>query len=66
VPATWDGPGHRWCPLAPDGPALADPEERACVSAKADAASRARTKATVESLGAAADGAAEWLISRDP
>ncbi|NKX54092.1 CapA family protein [Arthrobacter mobilis] len=66
VPATWDGPGHRWCPLAPDAPALVDPEDRACVSAKADAASRARTRATVESLGAAADGAAEWLISRDP
>ncbi|MCG2624612.1 CapA family protein [Arthrobacter sp. I2-34] len=66
VPATWDGPKHRWCPLALDAPAIKDPARRACVSAGADAASRARTKATVESLGAAKAGAAEWLISQEP
>jgi hypothetical protein len=64
VPATWDGARHRWCPLALDAPAMEDPAHRACVSAEADAASRARTKATVESLGAAEAGAVEWLVSR--
>jgi hypothetical protein len=63
VPATWGGPGHRWCTLAADSPAMTDPAHQACVSPEADAASRSRTKATVESMGAAGDGAAEWLLS---
>ncbi|MFD1214031.1 CapA family protein [Arthrobacter sp. GCM10027362] len=66
VPATWGGAEHRWCPLALDAPAMEDPAHRACVSAAADADSRARTKATVESLGAAEDGAVEWLVSKEP
>ncbi|WP_264668564.1 CapA family protein [Arthrobacter sp. VKM Ac-2550] len=59
LPVTFDGPEHRWCPVAAD----ALEEEPACVSAEADAASRERTKDTVESMGAAEDGAQEWLLS---
>ncbi|HEX2246828.1 MAG TPA: CapA family protein [Arthrobacter sp.] len=59
LPVTFDGPEHRWCPVAADA-LEEDPE---CVSPEADAASRERTKATVESMGAAEDGAEEWLLS---
>ena len=59
LPVTFDGPEHRWCPVAAD----ALEEVPACVSPAADAASRERTKDTVESMGAAEGGAQEWLLS---
>ncbi|MDF9277872.1 CapA family protein [Arthrobacter sp. EH-1B-1] len=60
LPATWNGPAHRWCPVA-----AVNLEEMAalgtsCVSTEADAASRQRSKVTVESMGAADAGAVEW------
>lgn len=49
----------RWCSVAKDAP------QGVCESESADAASRERTKATVESMGAADDGAHELLITRE-
>ncbi|WP_081746441.1 CapA family protein [Arthrobacter sp. H5] len=63
LPATWNGPEHRWCPVSQDALAALEEGGGACVSTEADAASRSRTKATVESMGAATDGAVEWLLS---
>lgn len=60
LPATWNGPGHRWCPVAADSLTLRGADGTACVSAEEDAASRERTRTTVESLGAAGAGAVEW------
>lgn len=60
LPATWNGPGHRWCPVAAFKLEEMAAEGSACVSAEADAASRARSKETVESMGAADAGAVEW------
>ncbi|EMY35748.1 poly-gamma-glutamate synthesis protein, partial [Arthrobacter crystallopoietes BAB-32] len=51
-----------WCPVAADALAQNAAAGQACVSAEADAASRLRTKETVESMGAAQDGAREWLL----
>lgn len=60
LPATWNGPGHRWCPVAGFNLEQMAAAEVSCVSAAEDAASRARTKATVESMGAAEASAVEW------
>ncbi|MFJ5962036.1 CapA family protein [Pseudarthrobacter oxydans] len=60
LPATWDGPGHRWCPVAADNLEQMAATDVSCVSAAEDAASRARSKATVESMGSAEAGAVEW------
>ncbi|CAI3798766.1 CapA family protein [Pseudarthrobacter sp. MM222] len=51
---------YRWCSVAADAP------QGPCADAAADAATRQRTKSVVESRGAAADGAHELLISREP
>ncbi|MHA7245452.1 CapA family protein [Arthrobacter tecti] len=64
LPATWNGPGHRWCPVAADQLEQMAAEGTACVSAAEDVASRERTKATVESMGAAEDGAGEWVLQQ--
>jgi hypothetical protein len=61
LPATFGGPEHRWCPVAADALEEAARSGDWCVSEQADAASRERTTATVESMGA--DGAREWLLS---
>lgn len=50
---------YRWCSVASDAP------QGTCAGAAADAASRLRTKTVVESLGAAAAGAHELLISKE-
>ncbi|WP_323961670.1 hypothetical protein [Arthrobacter sp. JZ12] len=60
LPATWNGPGHRWCPVAQYRLDEMAASGESCVSPEEDAASRARTKATVESMGAAEAGAVEW------
>ena len=60
LPATWNGPEHRWCPVAAYTLEEMAAEGSACVSAEADAASRQRSKATVESMGTAEAGAVEW------
>ncbi|WP_309123648.1 CapA family protein [Arthrobacter sp.] len=60
LPATWNGPEHRWCPVAASSLQEMAASGASCVSNEEDAASRARTKATVESLGAAEAGAVEW------
>lgn len=65
LPATFDGPQHRWCPVAADRLDAAAATGRWCISAQADAASRARTKATVESMGGAGGILREWLLSED-
>jgi hypothetical protein len=51
---------YRWCSVAADAP------QGPCAGAAADAATRLRTKTVVESLGAAAAGAHELLISQEP
>lgn len=61
LPATWNGPQHRWCPVGAGQLITMAADGTACVSQTEDAASRARTKATVESMGAADNGAEEWL-----
>ena len=49
---------YRWCSVASDAP------QGVCASAAADAATRQRTKTVVESMGAAAAGAHELLITK--
>jgi hypothetical protein len=51
---------YRWCSVAADAP------QGPCAGAAADAATRQRTRTVVESRGAAAAGAHELLISREP
>jgi len=51
---------YRWCSVASDAP------QGPCAGAAADAATRQRTKTVVESMGAAAAGAHELLISKEP
>ena len=51
---------YRWCSVASDTP------QGPCAGPDADAATRERTQAVVESMGAAAAGAHELLISREP
>ncbi|MFP5368838.1 MAG: CapA family protein, partial [Actinomycetes bacterium] len=62
LPATWNGPGHRWCPVPAYLLERRATEGAACVSADEDAASRERTRVTVESMGAAEAGAVEWAV----
>jgi poly-gamma-glutamate synthesis protein (capsule biosynthesis protein) len=51
---------YRWCSVASDAP------QGTCASAAADAATRKRTQTVVESMGAAAAGAHELLITKEP
>ncbi|WP_427007430.1 CapA family protein [Pseudarthrobacter sp. H2] len=51
---------YRWCSVASDAP------QGPCAGAAADAATRQRTRAVVESMGAATAGAHELLITREP
>lgn len=51
---------YRWCSVAADAP------QGSCAGAAADAATRQRTRAAVESMGAAAAGAHELLITKEP
>jgi poly-gamma-glutamate synthesis protein (capsule biosynthesis protein) len=50
---------YRWCSAAADAP------QGPCAGAAADAATRQRTKTVVESMGAAAAGAHELLITKE-
>ncbi len=50
---------YRWCSAAADAP------QGPCAGAAADAATRLRTKTVVESMGAAAAGAHELLITKE-
>ncbi|MEO3933446.1 CapA family protein [Micrococcaceae bacterium Sec7.4] len=51
---------YRWCSVASDAP------QGPCAGAAADAATRRRTQTVVESMGAAAAGAHELLITKEP
>lgn len=51
---------YRWCSVASDAP------QGPCAGAAADAATHERTRTVVESMGAAAAGAHELLITREP
>ncbi len=51
---------YRWCSVAADAP------QGSCAGPAADAATRQRTQAAVESMGAAEAGAHELLISAEP
>ncbi|HEU4666674.1 MAG TPA: CapA family protein [Arthrobacter sp.] len=51
---------YRWCSVAADSP------QGPCVDPEADAATRQRTIGVVESRGAAAAGAHELLVTREP
>lgn len=51
---------YRWCSVASDAP------QGPCAGPEADAATRQRTLAVVESMGAAAAGAHELLITGEP
>lgn len=51
---------YRWCSVASDAP------QGSCANAAADAATRKRTQTAVESMGAAAAGAHELLITKEP
>jgi hypothetical protein len=51
---------YRWCSVAADAP------QGPCAGPEADAATRQRTSSVVESRGAAAAGAHELLITREP
>ena len=51
---------YRWCSVASDAP------QGPCATPAEDAATRLRTKTVVESMGAAAAGAHELLITREP
>jgi Bacterial capsule synthesis protein PGA_cap len=51
---------YRWCSVAADAP------QGPCAGAAADAATRLRTRTVVESMGAAAAGAHELLITKEP
>ncbi|KIS27372.1 metallophosphatase [Arthrobacter sp. SPG23] len=50
---------YRWCSVAADAP------QGPCAGAEADAATRLRTRTVVESMGAAAAGARELIISEE-
>ena len=50
---------YRWCSVASDGP------QGECQWAEFDADVRERTRATVESMGAAEHGLHEWLVSEE-
>ncbi|MFF1383176.1 CapA family protein [Arthrobacter sp. NPDC058288] len=50
---------YRWCSVAADAP------QGPCAGAEADAATRLRTRTVVESMGAAAAGARELIISAE-
>lgn len=50
---------YRWCSVATDAP------QGPCAGAAADAATRLRTRTVVESMGAAAAGAHELLITKE-
>ncbi|UZX03571.1 CapA family protein [Arthrobacter sp. CDRTa11] len=50
---------YRWCPVASDAP------QGTCASPEADAATRQRTATVVNSMGAAAAGAHELLITQE-
>ncbi|MHC6220890.1 CapA family protein [Arthrobacter sp. MMS24-S77] len=50
---------YRWCSVASDAP------QGGCATPAADAETRARTKTVVESMGAAAAGAHELLITKE-
>ncbi|GLB67445.1 CapA family protein [Arthrobacter mangrovi] len=65
LPATFDGPQHRWCPVAADRLDAASATGQWCISEQADTASRARIKATVESMAGAGGAVREWLLSGD-
>ncbi|HJV97669.1 MAG TPA: CapA family protein [Arthrobacter sp.] len=51
---------YRWCSVASDAP------QGVCATPEADAATRQRTAAVVESMGAATAGAHELLITKEP
>ncbi|MHA7301163.1 CapA family protein [Pseudarthrobacter sp. MDT1-22] len=51
---------YRWCSVATDAP------QGVCATPEADAATRVRTATVVDSMGAAAAGAHELLITKDP
>ena len=51
---------YRWCSVATDAP------QGVCATPEADAATRLRTVSVVESMGAAAAGAHELLITKQP
>ena len=51
---------YRWCSVAADTP------QGSCAGAAADTATRQRTQTAVESMGAAAAGAHELLITKEP
>ena len=51
---------YRWCSVATDAP------QGICATPEADAATRLRTVSVVESMGAAAAGAHELLITKQP
>ena len=51
---------YRWCSVASDAP------QGPCAGAAADAATHRRTQTVVESMGAAAAGAHELLITKEP
>ncbi|WP_346926631.1 CapA family protein [uncultured Arthrobacter sp.] len=51
---------YRWCSVASDAP------QGPCAGAAADTATRQRTQTVVESMGAAAAGAHELLITKEP
>ncbi len=51
---------YRWCSVASDAP------QGVCATPDADAATRLRTTTVVESMGAAAAGAHELLITKEP
>ena len=51
---------YRWCSVASDAP------QGPCASAAAAAATHKRTQTVVESMGAAAAGAHELLITKEP
>lgn len=60
LPATWNGPNHRWCPVAAFNLEEMAALNTSCISSAEDAASRLRSKVTAESMGAAEAGAVEW------
>lgn len=51
---------YRWCSVATDAP------QGVCATPEADAATRLRTATVVDSMGAAAAGAHELLITKEP
>ena len=59
LPSLIERDPYRWCALIPNGPV------GACSSPEREAASRERTRSTVESLGAGDAGARPWDLSTD-